>query len=183
MKKKMPILSRLLVVMYQKHMGHVDRVDKNVSLSRLRLKRCMKRYHRAIFLWYMAIVLNNIIVLFDLLFSDVVNLWRAKGRLDYKHWFQNALGNALIEYATRRAKELIAEAFAARTSDMTAPSDSPVTSQHTPTVTTSVLRDRTNAVDSDRPRRSGRPIKRKRGGGRPSAAKKVSPTHTHTHTS
>ena len=83
--------------MYIMHMGHVDRLDKNVSLSRLRLKRCMKRYHRAIFLWYIAIVLNNVMVLFALLYHDAATLEKSKGRLGYKHWLQNGLGNALID--------------------------------------------------------------------------------------
>ena len=116
-------------------MGHVDRVDKNVSLFRLRLKRCMKRYHRALLVWYMAIVLNNMLVLCELLFPEVKVMKKSKARLvvvvgsvcvcvcvcvcvtqtvhttnmtilyvhtllshriGWKHWFQNALGNALI---------------------------------------------------------------------------------------
>lgn len=130
--------------MYQKHMGHVDRMDKNVALSRLRLKRCIKRYHRALFVWYMAVVLNNMMVLFDLLFSDTEELKKSKARfiyslimfmlvsvafakphgaayahihtctthslacthepqhrIGYKHWFQNSLGNALIQEGVR----------------------------------------------------------------------------------
>ena len=68
-------------------MGHVDRVDKNVSLSRLRLKRCIKRYHRALFVWYIAVVLNNIIVLFALLFNGINEFMKSKKRIGYKHWF------------------------------------------------------------------------------------------------
>ena len=79
--------------MYQTHMGWVDRVDKNIALFRLRLKKCLKRYHRAIFLWYLALVLNNIIVLFDALFIDVEDLRKSKEKIGYKHWFQNSLGN------------------------------------------------------------------------------------------
>ena len=62
-------------------MGHVDRVDKNVSLFRLRLKRCMKRYHRALLVWYMAIVLNNMLVLCELLFPEVKVMKKSKARL------------------------------------------------------------------------------------------------------
>ena len=186
MKKKIPIPARLVVSMYQKHMGHVDRVDKNVSLSRMRLKRCMKRYHRAILLWYMGIVLNNIIVLFDLLYSDVLDLRKAKARISYKHWMQNELGNVLIEYGIRRTKETLAESFTARTSSTTTPSDSTTTQEPTPTVdvtvATPVLRDQTNATGGNSGRRrSGRPFKKKRRGGRLPASKKVHFTHSHTH--
>ena len=38
-RKRMPVVALLVLGMYAKHMGHVDRVDKNVALSRLRLKR------------------------------------------------------------------------------------------------------------------------------------------------
>ena len=93
--------------MYAKHMGHVDRVDKNVSLSRLRLKRCIKRYHRALFIWYMAIVLNNILVLFGLFFCDVDELMKNKARIGYKHWFQNQLGNTLIVEGIRICVEAL----------------------------------------------------------------------------
>ena len=77
-KKRIPVLALAVITWYQKHMGHVDRVDKNVALSRLRLKRCMKRYHRAIFLWYLAIILNNMMVLCSLLCEDYTELERAK---------------------------------------------------------------------------------------------------------
>ena len=74
------MLARHVLTKYQQHMVHVDRMDKNVALSRLRLKRCMKRYHRAVFVWYMAIVLNNMMVLFDLLFSKTEELKKSKAR-------------------------------------------------------------------------------------------------------
>ena len=53
-------------------------VDKNVSHSRIRLKRCPKRYHRAVFLWYLAIILNNVMALFAILFCDIDELKRSK---------------------------------------------------------------------------------------------------------
>ena len=85
--KRLPVFCRLAITMYAKHMGHVDRVDKNVALSRLRLKRCIKRYHRALFVWYIAIVLNSVIVLFSLLFNDIETFIKSKKRIGYKHWF------------------------------------------------------------------------------------------------
>ena len=42
--------TRLVHKMYQKHMGHVDRVDKNVALSDIRLRHCSRQYHRSFFL-------------------------------------------------------------------------------------------------------------------------------------
>jgi len=85
--KRLSVYARLVVAMYAKHMGYVDRVDKNVALSRLRLKRCIKRYHRAIFLWYLAIILNNFMVLFSLLFFDADNLKKSMESSGVTHSF------------------------------------------------------------------------------------------------
>ena len=88
-------------------MGHVDRFDKNYVLFRLRLKRCIKRYHRSIFMWYLAVILNNILCLFDSLFPDVNNLKTSmeSSGLGYKHWFQDELGGVLIVEGLRLAEE------------------------------------------------------------------------------
>ena len=96
--------------MYVMHMGHVDRLDKNVALSRIRLKRCIKRYHRAIFMWFIAVILNNIIVLFNLLYPSAKTLRKNKARIGYKHWFQNALGNGLIDHGIDLCKQAAAAA-------------------------------------------------------------------------
>ena len=79
-------------------MGYVDRFDKNCAMFRLRFKRCIRRYHRAIFMWYLSLVVNNIIVLFDSLFTNADELRRSKeaSNIGYKHWFQNQMGNRLI---------------------------------------------------------------------------------------
>ena len=103
-KKREPILARLAIQMYQKWMGLVDRLDKNVALSRLRLKRCIKRYHRAIFVWYLATMLNNIMVLFEMFIVDPEKFKKSKSRIGYKHWFQNTLGNVLIDHGVQRAE-------------------------------------------------------------------------------
>ena len=70
-----------------------------MHVYRLRFKRCIRRYHRAIFIWYLSLVLNNIIVLFGFLFVDADELQRSKEAcgLGYKHWFQNEMGNSLID--------------------------------------------------------------------------------------
>ena len=177
----MPIPAPLVVEKYKDDMGHVDRVDKNVALSRLRLKRCIRRYHRAIFLWYLATMLNNILVLFDLLF-DTSELRQSKQGLGYKHYFQNRLGNSLIKHGMRLAEDewvsfnaTIVKKFMRRMlalqilrtlrrervrKDKAA--DARRAQRHR------VLGERTNKV--------GRPKKRKRRGGRKSAAPTVVPT-------
>ena len=102
----MNVLARLVIYMYQKHMGHVDRMDKNVALSRLRLKRCMKRYHRAIFVWYLAIILNNVMVLFLALFANADELQKSKdGSVGFKHWFQLEVSHVLIKHGLKLARQ------------------------------------------------------------------------------
>ena len=86
-------------------MGHVDRVDKNIALMRVRLKRCIRRYHRAIYAWYLCLILNNVIVLFDLLVVEAAELRRSKQGMGYRHYFQNEMGNVLIEYGIRFAED------------------------------------------------------------------------------
>ena len=52
-------------------------------------------------------MLNNIIVLFSVLFSDAEELQRSKDvcGLGYKHWFQNEMGNVLIDEGIRIASK------------------------------------------------------------------------------
>lgn len=88
-------------------MGHVDRFDKCVALSRLRLKRCKKRYHRVLGIWNLAGVNNNVIVLFAFICKDAEELRKSKEASDlgYRHWFQNQLGNVVINHGLHRAEE------------------------------------------------------------------------------
>lgn len=181
-RKKNPIAARFIIAMYQKHMGYVDRLDKNVSLSRIRLKRCMRRYHRAVFMWYLAIILNNVMVLFGLLFVDIEAFKKSKARLGYKHWFQNALGDYLIDHGIEVAEtEWINRAativinFLRRVRVL----KKLHLRRAQPSIQRLVLRDRTNRRQQSK---RGRPPKRKRRGGR---YKKVSLSRTHslTHTS
>ena len=86
-------------------MGHVDRVDKNIALMRMRLIRCIRRYHRALYIWYLCHILNNIIVLFDLLVAEAPELRRSKQGMGYRHYFQNEMGNVLIEYGIGLAED------------------------------------------------------------------------------
>ena len=105
--KKIPVPSRLSVVKYAGDMGAVDRFDKCVALMRLRLKRCKKRYHRVLGIWYLAAGNNNCIALFAFIFSDVEELRKSKesSGLGYRHWYQNKLGNLVIDEGLRRAEE------------------------------------------------------------------------------
>ena len=180
----MKVLARLVLTMYQKHMGHVDRVDKNVALFRLRLKRCIKRYHRALFMWYIAVILNNVIVLFALLFIGVDDLMKSKEKVGYKHWFQNALGNVLIDHGlelamTARRNEAavtITKYIRYRGAFLTTVKSlltklRNVRIKRAINTSRRVLYDRSNGSRSRGSRKNvgGRPKKRKRGGGRKSS--------------
>ena len=105
MRKRSPVLAQLALQKYQTHMGHVDRFDKNNALFRLRMKRCMKRYHRAVFMWYLGVVLNNCMCLCDGLCVDIDKLKKSKesSGLGYKHWYQNEFGDVLIVEGLRLA--------------------------------------------------------------------------------
>lgn len=97
------VSTRLVLKMYQRHMGHVDRVDKNVALSAIRLRRCKKRYHRHLFLWLIASVgFNNVLVLFCLLYPMVEILMKKQeaSGFGWKHWFQLELSSTLIKRGT-----------------------------------------------------------------------------------
>ena len=83
----------------------MGRVDKNIALMRVHLKRCIRRYHRAIFAWYLSAMLNNIIVLFDLLVAETPELRRSKQGMGYRHYFQNEMGNVLIEHGIQLAED------------------------------------------------------------------------------
>ena len=106
-KKRVPIATREPIAKYANNMGNVDRFDKNVALSRIRLKRSMRRYHRVIFLWYICAILNNIMALMPFLFlefDDFQKSKEAKG-LGYRHFFQNQLGDVLICHGLKLAGE------------------------------------------------------------------------------
>ena len=183
---RLPVECCLAVVRYKDEMGRVDQVDKNVALSRLRLKRCIRRYHRAFWLWYMAFILNNILVLFDLLF-DTDALKKSYVSIGYKHWFQNQYGDVLIVRGIRLAEQeklhvnaktiikfmrrtaVLRLYWTARYVKLQRRVDARIGRQQRLLVT---LRDRANrrrpAVNV-----GGRPVKRRRGGGRRPAATSV----------
>ena len=58
-------------------------------------------------MWYLGVVLNNMLSLFDSLFSDVDQLKASmeSSGLGYKHWFQDELGGVLMLKGLRLAKE------------------------------------------------------------------------------
>ena len=106
-KKRMPIPTREPVEQYASNMGFVDRFDKNSALSRIRLKRSMRRYHRVIFMWYICVVLNNMMALMVFIFLEFENFQRAKEAkgFGYRHFYQNELGNVLIVHGLKLAGE------------------------------------------------------------------------------
>ena len=88
-------------------MGFVDSWDKNAALSGIRLKRAMLRYHRVIFLFYICLVLNNMMALVVFIFMEYEELQHKKDGtgIGYKHFFQNLVGNILIEHGLKLAAE------------------------------------------------------------------------------
>ena len=103
----LPVNCREPIVIYAGQMGHVDRFDKNVALMRIRLKRAMLRYHRVIFMWYICLVINNMMALMVFIFLEFAELQRSKEAqgLGYKHFFQNELGNQAIKHGLKLAAE------------------------------------------------------------------------------
>ena len=89
---------------YATNMGFVDRFDKNTALSRIRLKRSMRRYHRVIFLWYICVVLSNIMTVMRFIFLEYNELQRAKG-IENGHFYQDELNSILIDYGHKLAGE------------------------------------------------------------------------------
>lgn len=144
------------------------------------------RYHRALFIWFMAIILNNILILFALLFVDVDELKKSKARIGYKHWFQNELGNVLIKEGIRICVEVLKVSHSNSlhplpfTVTITLTQAQRVASTLTTspdTVTATPLDDVSNAQGRGRPGN-----KRKRGRGRPKSVRPVSthpPRHHH----
>ena len=73
------ITVREVVTKYHKHFAYVDRADKNAALAALLLGRCKQRFHRLIFLWYLAMIgFNNLIALFMMLFNGAAKFTQKK---------------------------------------------------------------------------------------------------------
>ena len=97
---------RLCLMYYAKHMGHVDRCDKNVSLSKIKPRRCKKRYHRSIFYWLLASVgFSNVIAVFMSVFPDATDFEKKQNSagIGFKYWVQDEMGNSLIKMGLRLA--------------------------------------------------------------------------------
>lgn len=204
----MPIKSRLVVQKYQDDMGHVDRLDKDLALFRLRLKRCLKRYHRAIFMWYdkhslthahlhmhtppiyihishryIGAMIVNTICIFACIYPGVDKLKKAKKRLGYKHWFQNTLGLGLCEFGILHAAEERKDWAAKKVTKFIR-----YCSQHVDRTTRSVttpicrrvLRSRSNVPPKKRGS-GGRKKKRKRGPGRTKSGSNDAPPRKVSH--
>ena len=65
----------------------------------------MLRYHRVIFMWYICLVINNIMALMVFIFLEFDELQRSKEAqgIGYKHFFQNHLGDQLITHGLKLA--------------------------------------------------------------------------------
>ena len=180
------VSARVVLKMYQRHMGHVDRVDKNVSLSGIRLRRCKNRYHRQIFLWLIAAVaVNNVFILFLMLYPLATELQQQseKNGFGFKHFFQHELSSVLIERGiqmcnvNRRNKAAATLINFYRSGDWKASwryvrSTRLHRSRSTPS---SALSDNTSDASGNK-RGPGRPRKKKRGsgGGRNKRARTIS---------
>jgi DNA polymerase III epsilon subunit-like protein len=85
---------------YNKFMGGVDKMDRNVAHSRLFLKS-RYRYHRQIFLWLLAAIgINNTMAIFEQHYPDAKTFRRMKDQngIGFRNYFQLKLGEALIEF-------------------------------------------------------------------------------------
>lgn len=103
---RLPIRAPAAVIFYQKMMGGVDRLDKVVALANIRIRRCNKRYHRAIFFWFISTIgFNNVKVIFEHIIGkeEVMKLRKKHRRMGYFHWFQDTLAEVVIEKFLARA--------------------------------------------------------------------------------
>ena len=70
----------------------------------IQMRRCTRRYHRAIFCWYLSAVgFNNVLVLFALLYPlyDEYYNEAEKNSFGYKHTVQDELGCGLIKFGRK----------------------------------------------------------------------------------
>ena len=110
-------------------------------------------------------------VLFAFLFADMDELRKSKKRFGYKHWFQNALGNGLIEHGIKLVTESLEKEAAASEAESRNVQLPTVTSLRPTVINRNVLQNVTNSPPKKK-RSAGRPAKRSRGrnGGRPRSA-------------
>ena len=104
---------------YAKMMGGVDRFNRALAGTRMAMGRCKQRYHRALFLGWLlpAVGVLIVMVIFVALWpkDELVDLKKSRrclGRcptLGFNRWFQQQLGEALIEYGTRLAKDQLGD--------------------------------------------------------------------------
>jgi len=110
--KRLPVRAPVAVIFYQKMMGAVDRLDKVVALANIRIRRCKKRYHRAMFFWYVSTIgFNNVKVIFERLVGkeQVAALRKRHQRFGYFHWFQDELADTIISKFLSQAAAEVAQ--------------------------------------------------------------------------
>ena len=95
---------------YAKNMGHADRFNRALADTRMAMGRCKQRFHRSMFLgWLLPAIMINIMILFVMLWpvTAMKKLKKSKhcATLGFSRWFQQQLGEALIEVGVRLSKE------------------------------------------------------------------------------
>lgn len=96
-------------------MGAVDRFNRALAGTNMAMGRCKQRYHRALFLGWLlpAVGVLNVMAVFTALVSshelDELKKSRRCPSLGFPRWFQQQLGEALIEYSVRLAKEKLGD--------------------------------------------------------------------------
>ena len=95
---------------YAKMMGCVDRFNRALAATNMAMGRCKQRYHRALFLGWLlpAVGVLNVMTIFIALVAaeDLAKLKKSRRcpTLGFSRWFQQQLGEALIDYGVCMAK-------------------------------------------------------------------------------
>jgi hypothetical protein len=93
---------------YQEMMGGVDRFNRLNAQTGIRMGRCIRRYHRQLFLgWHLSgIGVCNVRVAFEALWPQAKDLRREwDGKAGFNWWFQDRLGRLVREHGLERARE------------------------------------------------------------------------------
>jgi hypothetical protein len=100
---------------YAKMMGCVDRFNRTLALTNMAMGQCKQRFHRALFLGWLlpGVGVINVMIIFIALWpaDEMAELKKSRRcpTLGFPRWFQQQLGEALIEYGVRMAKQELGE--------------------------------------------------------------------------
>ena len=112
---RLPLGCSATLARYAKMMGSVDRFNRALAGTMMAMGRCKQRYHRALFLGWLlpAVGVLNVMVIFLALWpkDDLEELKKSRRcpNLGFNRWFQQQLGEALIEYGTQLAKDKLGD--------------------------------------------------------------------------